>query len=100
MAVFWISSVDIALSVFKIEIICVLVHIYEKQQCVRTQAVRQSLPRDPRGPSKLPSAVANPQETYLFMEVCQVFLFHKYLINQSCEEKNAACTTLLVMNLC
>lgn len=21
------------------------------------------------------------------MEVCQVFLFHKYLINQSCEEK-------------
>lgn len=48
---------------------------------VGSQTVKRALLTEPPDPLKYPQLFLKPQETYLFMEVCQVFLFHKFVID-------------------
>jgi hypothetical protein len=57
------------------------VHIYEKQARGRSQTVQTALLTDRLDPLKYTQLFLKPQETYLFMEVCQVFLSHKFIID-------------------
>lgn len=57
-----------------------VVHFYERQACGGSQTTKTALLMDRPDPWKFPQLFLKLQETYLFMEVCQVFFF---LINSS-----------------
>lgn len=58
-----------------------MVHFYERQACGRSQTVKAALHMERPDPLKFPQLFLNLQETYLFMEVCQVFLSHKFIMD-------------------